>query len=85
MHPNSTRKPRVLTLARPNSNSLGLKLAFLVILTALALGGCNTVSGVGEDISAAGKGLDQTSERTQEKLTGKDHSQDTSGYKAGAY
>lgn len=53
-----------------------LALLFLTLLLAvLALAGCNTMSGVGEDVSAAGRGIDQTSEATQEKLTGKEHTQ----------
>lgn len=53
-----------------------LALLFLVLLAAvLAVSGCNTVSGLGEDVSAAGRGIDQTSEATQEKMTGKEHTE----------
>lgn len=63
-----------------------LALLFLTLLVAvLAVSGCNTVSGVGEDISAAGRGLDQTSERTQEEITDKPHSQADQDYQSGRY
>lgn len=65
-----------------------LALLFLMLLVAvLAVSGCNTVSGVGEDISAAGRGLDQTSERTQEKLTDepRTQSQRDQDYQSGRY
>ncbi len=48
---------------------------FLVLslfAAAFILSGCNTVSGIGEDISAAGRGIDQSSEWTQDKMSGKD-------------
>ncbi|MGE5475104.1 MAG: entericidin A/B family lipoprotein [Bacteroidales bacterium] len=52
-----------------------LALLFLTLLAAvLAVSGCNTVSGMGEDISAAGRGIDQTSEATQDKMTGHERS-----------
>lgn len=59
-------------------------LAILLVLSAvvLATGGCNTVSGVGEDIGAAGGAIDQTSERTQERMTDKPAESD---YQAGRY
>lgn len=51
-----------------------LALLFLTLLAGvLAVSGCNTVSGMGEDLSAAGRGIDQTSQATQEKITGKDN------------
>lgn len=62
--------------------TLALPLAFLVLITALALSGCNTVSGMGEDVSAAGQAIDQTSERTQDKITGQEQRSD---YQAGGY
>jgi predicted small secreted protein len=40
----------------------------LALLSGLALAGCNTVSGMGEDISAAGRGIDQTSQATEKKV-----------------
>lgn len=65
-----------------------LALLFLSLLLAvLAVSGCNTVSGVGEDVSAAGRGIDQTSEATQDKLTGEEHTpaQRDQDYQAGRY
>lgn len=76
-------RPRKATaIARQRKVDLALPLAVLVLLTALALAGCNTVSGMGEDIGAAGGALDQTSERTQEKITGEEQPSD---YQAGRY
>lgn len=40
----------------------------LALLSGLALTGCNTVSGMGEDLSAAGRGIDQTSQTTEKKV-----------------
>lgn len=65
-----------------------LALLFLSLLVAvLAVSGCNTVSGVGEDVSAAGRGIDQTSEATQDKITGKERTpaQRDQDYQAGRY
>lgn len=76
-------RPRKATaIARSREAALPLPFAMLMLLTALVLAGCNTVSGLGEDISAAGGAIDQTSERTQEKLTGKDQPSD---HQAGRY
>lgn len=64
-------KAPVLARALPSPlTALFLTLLLLV----LAVAGCNTVSGMGEDISAAGRGIDQTSQATQEKMTGKEQS-----------
>lgn len=65
-----------------------LALLFLLLLVGvLAVAGCNTVSGMGEDLSAAGRGIDQTSEATQEKMTGDERtqSQRDQDYQAGQY
>lgn len=72
--------------ARQGGSSLLLFTALLLI-SVLAVSGCNTVSGMGEDISAAGKGIDQTSEATQEKITDKPHTQQqgSSDYQSGQY
>ena len=43
-------------------------LAALAALVALAA--CNTVYGLGEDIEAAGKGLQNSSETVEEQITG---------------
>jgi predicted small secreted protein len=39
-------------------------LLMLVPLT-IGLGGCNTVAGVGEDLEAAGQGLEESAERSR--------------------
>lgn len=59
----------------------------LVLTAAVALSGCNTVSGMGEDLSAAGQGIDQTSESTQDKMTGDKRTQEQRDrdYQAGRY
>lgn len=65
-----------------------LALLFLSLLVmVLAVAGCNTVSGAGEDISAAGRGIDQTSHTTQEKMTGKEHTEPprTTTHPSGGY
>ena len=61
------RLSRATSIARQGGTSLPF-FAFLLLAATLAVGGCNTMSGVGEDVSAAGRGLDQTSERTQERI-----------------
>lgn len=63
------RPTKAKAIARTRA-TMALPLTLLVLLTALVLAGCNTMSGVGEDVSAAGETLDETSERTQEKITG---------------
>ncbi|HLO77482.1 MAG TPA: entericidin A/B family lipoprotein [Magnetospirillum sp.] len=72
--------------ARVLPSPLGL-LFLLLLLGVLAVGGCNTVSGMGEDISAAGRGIDQTSSATQEKMTGKERpqTQRDRDYQSGRY
>jgi predicted small secreted protein len=84
------RVSKATTIARQGGTSL-LFLAFLLLAATLAVGGCNTVSGVGEDVEAAGKGIDQTSERTQERIrdSGKSGSSQqrsqSDDYQAGRY
>lgn len=62
-------------------------MAALMLAAAAVLSGCNTVSGMGEDLSAAGRGIDQTSEATQDKMTGDKRSQQQrdADYQAGRY
>ncbi|MGE5546264.1 MAG: entericidin A/B family lipoprotein [Solirubrobacterales bacterium] len=77
------RAIRPKAIARSEGSSIPLlPLAFLVLVTALSMAGCNTVSGMGEDISAAGKGIDRTSERTQEKLSGESTAESPSSTRA---
>jgi len=35
---------------------------FMLLSTAISVGGCNTVSGAGEDISSAGKAIEKTAD-----------------------
>ena len=44
---------------------LGLAVAGLL---ALSIGGCNTMSGMGEDVQAAGSTMHNTAEDTKEKM-----------------
>lgn len=78
------RPTNATTLAPWRGSTLTLLLAGAMLISVLAISGCNTVSGIGEDISAAGKGIDQSSEATQEGLTGKQRAQGDQ-YKAGPY
>lgn len=52
--------------------SIAMKSLLLKLLIGAALMGtisaCNTVAGVGEDISAAGRGLSRGAEQTKEKM-----------------
>lgn len=75
------------TITSRQRGSSVLLLAALMLISVLAISGCNTVSGVGEDVSAAGRGIDQTSEATQEKMSGKSQTQQqpSSDYQAGRY
>lgn len=83
------RPTTATTRACQSGSSFPLALVFLILLSAVfAVSGCNTVSGMGEDISAAGQGIDQTSESTQDKLTDKERSEQQkrdSDYQAGRY
>lgn len=54
-----------------------LPMAALLVVSALALQGCNTVSGVGKDVSATGSALDTTSERTKEEMFNSDQPSST--------
>lgn len=76
------RPRKAIAIARQRRLDPALPLAALLLLSALMLAGCNTMSGVGEDIGAAGGAIDQTSERTQEKITGEDQPSD---YQSGRY
>jgi predicted small secreted protein len=39
-----------------------------VALTGVAVGGCNTVKGAGQDISEAGQGIENAANETQDEL-----------------
>ncbi|CAA7613977.1 entericidin A/B family lipoprotein [Magnetospirillum sp. UT-4] len=78
-------RKRAKAVAHRQAVPFAAPLAVLMLAAAiLALPGCNTVSGVGEDIEAAGRGLDQTSESTQEKLDSDSQNPDGT-YQAGQY
>jgi predicted small secreted protein len=40
----------------------------LLLLLLLGLAGCNTVSGLGDDLKAAGDKITETAEKTKEKI-----------------
>lgn len=44
--------------------------AMLALATMLSLSACNTLYGLGEDIEAAGKGLQSGSEAVEDEITG---------------
>ena len=50
------------------SLSSKISAVILALLTAITLSACNTIGGMGEDIEAAGKGIDNTAENTKEKM-----------------
>lgn len=77
------RRPTKATAATQARPSLW-PMAFLLLAASLMLGACNTMSGVGEDVSAAGETLDQTSERTQDKISDEDTKR-SDDYQAGRY
>jgi predicted small secreted protein len=52
-----------------------IPLSFLLLLSAVALGGCNTVSGAGEDIAATGRAIDRGSQVTEQKVFNSDQQQ----------
>jgi predicted small secreted protein len=41
----------------------------IIVASGLFLSACNTIQGVGEDLSAAGKGVANTAEKTKEKIS----------------
>lgn len=49
---------------------LALPCLVLSVLAGAALTGCNTVQGVGEDVSAAGQGITNASEATEDAISG---------------
>jgi predicted small secreted protein len=44
------------------------KLTGLVLCLLMALNGCNTVSGIGDDLKAAGGAITETAAKTKEKI-----------------
>jgi predicted small secreted protein len=45
-----------------------LALAALLLGAAGAVSACNTIGGIGEDVSAVGKGVTKGAEKTQDKM-----------------
>jgi predicted small secreted protein len=52
------------------STTLKLLIGLLALLLLPSLSACNTARGVGEDVSAAGKAMSGTAEKTEEKIQG---------------
>lgn len=49
-------------------SALGVSLGALALLAAAAMGGCNTVAGAGEDVSATGNAVTRGATETESKL-----------------
>lgn len=45
-----------------------MKKVLLIIAAALVVAGCNTVSGVGKDVEAAGSAVDKAAQDTKKKM-----------------
>jgi predicted small secreted protein len=56
--------------ARDRAPLFLVPLSALVVLSALLLGGCNTISGAGKDVAAVGRGVDTTAEAAEDKMFG---------------
>ena len=62
-------KVRTMDLPREEITRYGSLLALLVgLFMILALAGCNTISGAGEDVSAAGEAMSDTAEDVEDDL-----------------
>ena len=56
-------------LARTNRTELGWLLGFVALfLVASMLSGCNTVEGMGEDVSAAGGAMSDTADDVKDEM-----------------
>jgi entericidin B len=55
-------------MSRPAKGILGLLLMPALLGLALLTSGCNTVKGMGEDVSAAGQGMSTASQKTEDKI-----------------
>lgn len=69
------RRPAATAVAsRDDEAARTTRLAFAaltlatVLAAGMALGGCNTVSGAGQDIDAAGKAVTNSAEKTKQQL-----------------
>lgn len=45
-----------------------MKIISVILLSAFVLTGCNTVSGIGQDMKKAGEAVGKSSEKVREKL-----------------
>lgn len=61
---------RAKTRAQVRAPLTLIPLSALVVLSALLLGGCNTISGAGQDVAAVGRGVDKGAQATEEKVFG---------------
>ena len=60
---------KALSCRRPARAELGWLLGLTAMLFMMsALSGCNTVEGMGEDVSAGGRAMSTTAEETKEKM-----------------
>ena len=62
-------KVRTIAPLREEAGRLGLVLSLFVgLFMILALAGCNTIEGLGEDTSAAGEAMSDTAEDVEEDM-----------------
>ncbi|HEX6141564.1 MAG TPA: entericidin A/B family lipoprotein [Geminicoccaceae bacterium] len=62
-------KVRTIDPLREEASRFGLMLSLLVgLFMIMALAGCNTISGAGEDIGAAGEAMSDTAEDVEEDM-----------------
>jgi entericidin B len=60
---------KVVSCPRPNRAELGWLFGLVVALFMMsALSGCNTVKGMGEDVSATGDAMSDTAQDTEDKM-----------------
>ena len=45
-----------------------MKKLLVLIVAVIAVAGCNTISGVGQDVEAAGKAVDKAAQDTKKKM-----------------
>jgi predicted small secreted protein len=60
--------PAHVTVQKLNLPAFWLLSAFLLLLAMSALSACNTISGMGKDVEAAGQATSDTAEKTKEKM-----------------
>jgi entericidin B len=60
---------KAVSCSRPNRAELGWLFGLVVALfMGSALSGCNTVKGMGEDVSATGDAMSDTAQDTEDKM-----------------